>query len=95
MLEPYGIAAFTDAPPSQLQGTVQDTDGFLPGFSALRDGLAAADPAAAFEALDGFLTSRLQGGVGEHTRAAVALLAEKDIPVAELSHRLGISPSTL
>lgn len=95
VLEPYGIAALTVAPPSQLQGTVQDTDGFLPGFSALRDGLADADPAAAFEALDGFLTSRLHGGVDDRTRAAVALLAEEDIPVGELAHRLGISPSTL
>ncbi|WP_235564623.1 helix-turn-helix domain-containing protein [Arthrobacter sp. Soil762] len=101
VLEPYGIAALTDARPSQLQGTVQDTDSFLPGFSALRAGLADADPAAAFKALDGFLTSRLHGGVvqrtrvGDRTRAAVALLAEEDIPVAELAHRLGISPSTL
>ncbi|WP_246848683.1 AraC family transcriptional regulator [Pseudarthrobacter sp. NIBRBAC000502772] len=101
VLEPYGIAALTDVPPSQLQGTVQDTDRFLPGFSALRDRLADADPAAAFEALDAFLTSRVHGGVrhrtrvDERTQAAVALLADEDIPVAELSRRLGISPSTL
>lgn len=94
-LQPYGIAAFTDVPPSQLQGKVQDTDGFLPGFAGLRAGLLDAGPAAAFAALEGFLVDRLRGGTDHRTRDAAALLAKEDIPVAELSRRLGLSPSTL
>ena len=50
-LQPYGIAALTGVPPSELQGKVQDTDGFLPGFAGLRAELASAGPAAAFAAL--------------------------------------------
>ena len=94
-LQPYGIAALTDVPPSDLQGRVQDTDGFLPGFTALRAGLMDAVPAAAFNALEGFLTSRLRGGPDPRTVQAVALLAGEDIPVAALARSLGLSPSTL
>lgn len=94
-LQPYGIAALTGVPPSELQGKVQDTDGFLPGFTALRTGLAACGPAAAFDALDEFLTSRLSGGADQRTVEAVALLAAEDVPVAELARSLGVNPSTL
>ena len=94
-LQPYGIAALTGVPPSELQGKVQDTDGFLPGFTALRTRLAAAGPAAAFDALDEFLTSRLSGGADQRTVEAVAILAAEDVPVAELARSLGVNPSTL
>ncbi|UZX01449.1 helix-turn-helix transcriptional regulator [Arthrobacter sp. CDRTa11] len=94
-LRPYGIAALTDVPPSELQGKVQDTDVFLPGFASLRTGLMDSGPAPAFAALETFLTSRFGGGADPRTLEAVALLAEEDIPVAELARRLGLSPSTL
>lgn len=94
-LQPYGIAALTDVPPSELQGKVRDTDGFLPGFTALRAGLIDADPPEAFDALDSFLTSRFRGGADQRAVEAAALLAEDDVPVAELARRLGHSPSTL
>jgi AraC-like DNA-binding protein len=94
-LQPYGIAALTDVPPSELQGKVQDTDGFLPGFTALRAGLINAGPAAAFAALETFLTSRLRAEADQRTLEAVALLAADDVPVAELANRLELSPSTL
>jgi AraC-like DNA-binding protein len=94
-LQPYGVAALTDMPPSELQGKVQDTDGFLPGFTALRADMTDADPAGAFEALENFLTSRFHAAADLRTQEAVALLAEEDIPVAALAGRLGLSPSTL
>jgi len=94
-LQPYGIAALTDLPPSELQGKVHDTDGFLPGFTALRAGLIDAGPAAAFDALETFLTSRFSGGADPRTVDAVARLAEEDVPVAELARNLGVNPSTL
>lgn len=94
-LRAYGMAAFTDVPPLQLQDKVQDTDGFLPGFADLRAGLADAEPAFAFAALEGFLTARLHGLVDQRTREAVALLAAGDVPVTGLARRLGISESTL
>ncbi len=94
-LQPYGIAALTDVPPSELQGKVQDTDDFMPGFTALRAGLTDAGPAAAFAALETFLTSRLRAEADQRTLEAVALLAEEDVPVAELANRLDLSPSTL
>jgi AraC-like DNA-binding protein len=94
-LQPYGIAALTGLPPSELQGKVQETDSFLPGFAELRAELASADPAAAFAALERFLSSRLRPEGDERTHLAVAQLAAEDIPVAELAARLGINPSTL
>lgn len=94
-LRPYGIAALTEVPPSDLQGKVQETDGFLPGFTALRAGLTDADPAEAFDALENFLSSRFHAAADPRTLEAVALLAEEDIPVAVLARRLGLSQSTL
>ncbi|MEW9871500.1 DUF6597 domain-containing transcriptional factor [Arthrobacter sp. HS15c] len=94
-LQPYGIRALTDVPPSDLQGKVRDTDGFLPGFTGLRAGLMEADPATAFAALEGFLSSRLRGGADQRTVEAAAVLAAVDVPVAGLARRLGVNPSTL
>ncbi|MDR7158258.1 DUF6597 domain-containing transcriptional factor [Arthrobacter sp. BE255] len=94
-LQPYGIAALTEVPPSELQGKVQATDAFLPGFTALRAALTDAGPATAFAALESFLSSRLRGGADQRTVTAAAVLAEDDVPVAGLARRLGINPSTL
>lgn len=94
-LQPYGIAALTGVPPSELQGKVTDTDGFLPGFTALRTQLVDAGPAAAFDVLESFLASRLRTGADQRILEAAGLLAEEDIPVAELARQLGLSPSTL
>ena len=97
---PFGVSAFTEQLPSSLNGQV-DADRIFPGFSALRSELLSGPeeptPESAFAALDSFLTARLRPGYrsDQRTAAAVGLLAGEDIPVADLSTRLGVSNSTL
>ncbi|WP_457964916.1 AraC family transcriptional regulator [Arthrobacter sp. D1-29] len=100
VLSPFGVAAFTEQPPATLNSRVTDADTIFPGFSALRSRLLSTEgptPDRAFAALESFLTARLRPGYRQDQRsaAAVGLLAEEDIPVAELSKRLGMSDSTL
>lgn len=101
VLAPFGVAAFAPQPPSALNGHVVDADLIFPGFSALRGTLRSGPegptPEHAFAALESFLTARLRPGYrpDQRTAAAVGLLSEEDIPVADLSKRLGLSNSTL
>lgn len=101
VFSPFGVAAFTELRPSTLNGQVADADRIFPGFSALRSELLrggeSPTPEHAFAALESFLTARLRPGYRSDGRsaAAVGLLAEEDIPVAELSKKLGVSESTL
>ena len=101
VLAPFGAAAFTDVPPSALTGQVLDAERIFPGFSTLRKTLSQGPegptPESAFAALESFLTARLSPRYrpDARTAAAVGLLAKEDIPVADLSQRLGLSTSTL
>lgn len=101
VLAPFGVAAFTEQQPSALTGRVLDADRIFPGFGHLRDSLSrgteSPTPECAFAALESFLTARLRPGYrcDERAAAAVGLLARDDIPVADLSRRLGLSTSTL
>lgn len=101
VLAPFGTAAFTEVPPSSLAGKVLDAEEVFPGFgsvrAALNRGPEGPTPERAFAALESFLTARLRPGYrfDARTAAAVGLLAEHDIPVADISQRLGLSGSTL
>lgn len=101
VFSPFGVAAFTEQRPATLNGNVTDADKILPGFSALKSELLrrpeGPTPEHAFAALESYLAARLRPGYRPDHRsvAAVGLLAKEDIPVAELSKRLGISDSTL
>ncbi|WP_248763195.1 AraC family transcriptional regulator [Pseudarthrobacter sp. SSS035] len=101
VLAPFGVAAFTEQPPSALTGRVVDAGLIFPGLGALceslRHGPEGPTPERAFAALESFLTGRLRPGyrLDERTATAVGLLARDDIPVADLSGRLGLSTSTL
>lgn len=96
-LTPYGLAAFTSQPPSNIQGRVVDAESVFPGFTGLRTRLRLAGPGEAFAALGEFLVSRLRVGYTSdaRTRHLVETLEARDVEVAALAAETGISSSTL
>ncbi|MGO4147447.1 DUF6597 domain-containing transcriptional factor [Paenarthrobacter sp. YAF11_1] len=96
-LTPYGLAAFTNRPPSEFQNRVVDAESIFPGFSELRTQLISARPEQAFTALATFLEAQLRPGytVDPRTRQAVETLAKGDVEIGVLAAELGISASTL
>lgn len=96
-LTPYGLAAFTSRPPSDIQGRVVDAESVFPGFAALRPQLRHAGPDEAFAALGSFLASRLRGGyrADARTRGVVETLQERDVEIAAVAAENGVSSSTL
>ncbi|MGJ3190705.1 helix-turn-helix domain-containing protein [Paenarthrobacter sp. FR1] len=96
-LTPYGLAAFTNQPPSKFQNRVVDAESVFPGFTELRSQLGDAEPGQAFEALATFLQHQIRPGYSADPRAvtAVETLAREDLEISVLAAELGISTSTL
>ncbi|ASN18408.1 helix-turn-helix domain-containing protein [Arthrobacter sp. YN] len=96
-LTPYGLAAFTNRPPSEFQNRVVDAESIFPGFSELRSQLINAEPEQAFTALATFLESQLRPGYTADPRTlhAVEKLAKVDVEISVVAAGLGISASTL
>jgi AraC-like DNA-binding protein len=96
---PYGIAAFTATPPSELTDVVQDTDAVLPGAAGLRErGIASRSPAEALDILEDTLRALLRPGfVPDDLALTACRLIEGDpgIPIAELAARCGVSHKSL
>ncbi|MET3903910.1 helix-turn-helix domain-containing protein [Paenarthrobacter sp. 4246] len=96
-LTPYGLAAFTNRPPSEFQNRVMDAESIFPGFSELRSHLTTAEPEQAFKALATFLEAQLRPGYKADLRTlhAVETLAKVDVEISVVAAGLGISASTL
>lgn len=96
-LAPYGLAAFTNRPPSEFQNRVVDAESIFPGFSLLRSQLTTAGPEEAFAALASFLEAQLRPGYAADPRTlpAVETLAKEDVEISVVAAGLGISASTL
>lgn len=98
-LTPYGLAAFSEVPMSELTDRVRDADDVLPGSGQLRDrALAAGTAPEALALLDDYLTGALHPGfeVNRHAKlAAETMLAEPGLPISEVAERCGISHKSL
>ncbi|MFE4195835.1 DUF6597 domain-containing transcriptional factor [Paenarthrobacter sp. NPDC056912] len=96
-LTPFGLAAFTNQPPSGFQNRVVDAESVFPGFTELRSQLTDAEPGQAFAALTTFLQQQIRPDYRADPRAVkgVETLAREDKEVNVLASELGISTSTL
>lgn len=96
---PYGIAAFTDVPVSELTDTVQDSELVLAGSASLRDRVVPATSGeVALLELEDYLRQAIKKGFTGSPIAIAAcelIVADPGIPISEVAERCGLSHKSL